>query len=183
MCLLKSLQWLPILFSVVESESPSVAESLTGSALILTLLFCSAPPHSAPATSLAPGSPYLRVLLLTLPSTWGTLSPDTTCLSHLPSSPIFLPQAYTIDFFAVTLKNLFLCFNWRIITLQYCDGFCQTSTWVGHKYNVLPTHPKPHSRLPPHPIPLGCLRPLALGALRQASNAHWSSIWYVLCCA
>ena len=27
----------------------------------------------------------------------------------------------------VTFKNLFI-FNWRIITLQYCVGFCETST-------------------------------------------------------
>ena len=30
---------------------------------------------------------------------------------------------------ALLLPSLFLnLFNWRIITLQYCDGFCHTST-------------------------------------------------------
>ena len=28
--------------------------------------------------------------------------------------------------------NLFI-FNWRIITLQYCDGFCHTSAWISHR--------------------------------------------------
>ena len=23
-------------------------------------------------------------------------------------------------------------FNWRLITLQYCGGFCHTSTWISH---------------------------------------------------
>ena len=31
-----------------------------------------------------------------------------------------------------TLKKFYL-FNWRIITLQYCDGFCHTSTWISHR--------------------------------------------------
>ena len=31
------------------------------------------------------------------------------------------------------LKNVFI-FNWRIIALQYCIGFCQTSTWINHRY-------------------------------------------------
>ena len=26
----------------------------------------------------------------------------------------------------------FFNFNWRLITLQYCGGFCHTSTWISH---------------------------------------------------
>ena len=37
-------------------------------------------------------------------------------------------------------------------------------------------HPETPPHLPPHPIPLGCHRALALGALLQASNAHCLSI-------
>ena len=33
---------------------------------------------------------------------------------------------------------------------------------------------------PSHPIPLGCPRALALGALLQASNLHWSSISHMV---
>ena len=61
---------------------------------------------------------------------------------------------------------LFLNFNWRIITLQYCGVFvihwhvstCVLSSWT-------PSH------FPPHSITLGCPR-----ALFHASNLHWSSI-------
>ena len=33
---------------------------------------------------------------------------------------------------------------------------------------------------PPHPIPLGCLRALALSALLHALNLHWSSILHMV---
>ena len=36
--------------------------------------------------------------------------------------------------------------------------------------------PEPPSRLPPHPIPLGCPRAPALSARLHASNLDWSSI-------
>ena len=36
-------------------------------------------------------------------------------------------------------KNIFIYFNWRIITLQNCDGFCHTSVWIGHRYTCVPS--------------------------------------------
>ena len=47
-------------------------------------------------------------------------------------------------FFFLTLKknNLF----WRLITLQYCSGFCHTLTCISHGCTCVP-HPEP--RLPP----------------------------------
>ena len=30
-------------------------------------------------------------------------------------------------------------FKWRIIALQYCLGFCQTSTWISHMYTYVPS--------------------------------------------
>ena len=49
-------------------------------------------------------------------------------------------------------------------------------------------HPETPSHFPPHPIPLGCLRAPALGALLHASNLHWSSILHMVmymsqCCS
>ena len=53
-------------------------------------------------------------------------------------------------------KNLFL-FIRRIIALQYCAGFCQTSTWISHSINMSP--PSWNSpRFPLHLTPLGCHR-------------------------
>ena len=29
-------------------------------------------------------------------------------------------------------------FYWRVITLQYCAGFCHTSMWISHRYTYAP---------------------------------------------
>ena len=41
-------------------------------------------------------------------------------------------------------------FNWKLITLQYCGGFCQTLTGINHGVHVSPT---PNSRPLFLPIP------------------------------
>ena len=53
---------------------------------------------------------------------------------------------------------LFVCFfffiyffNWRIIALQSCVGFCQISTWISHKYTLYALSLEPSSHLNPHP--------------------------------
>ena len=43
--------------------------------------------------------------------------------------------------------SLFCCcccfvFNWRLITLQYCSGFCHTLTWISYGFSCVP-HPEP----------------------------------------
>ena len=48
----------------------------------------------------------------------------------------------------------FVFISWRLLTLQYCGGFCHTLTWISHGFTCAP-HPDPPSRLPPHPLPLG----------------------------
>ena len=49
-------------------------------------------------------------------------------------------------------------FNWRMITLHCCVGFCHTPTWISHRYTYVPSL----LNLPPipllHPTPLGCHR-------------------------
>ena len=48
----------------------------------------------------------------------------------------------------------FIFIHWRLITLQYCSGFCHTLTWISHGFTCIP-HPDPPSHLRLHPIPLG----------------------------
>ena len=48
----------------------------------------------------------------------------------------------------------FIFISWRLISLQYCSGFCHTLTWISHGFTCIP-HPNTPSHLPPHPIPLG----------------------------
>ena len=42
----------------------------------------------------------------------------------------------------------------RLISLQYCSGFCHTFTWISHGFTCV-SHPESPSHLPPCPIPLG----------------------------
>ena len=48
----------------------------------------------------------------------------------------------------------FIFISLRLITLQYCSGFCHTLTWISHGFTCAP-HPEPPSHFPPHPVPLG----------------------------
>ena len=55
-------------------------------------------------------------------------------------------------FFIGTDLFIFLLFfsfiSWRLITLQYCRGFCRTWTWISHGFTCVP-HPERPSHLPP----------------------------------
>ena len=75
--------------------------------------------------------------------------------------------------------NLFIYFNWRLITLQYCSDFCHTSTWISHGCTCVP-HPELPSHLPPHPIPQGHPSAPALSILSHASNLDWRSISHMV---
>ena len=48
----------------------------------------------------------------------------------------------------------FIYISWRLITLQYCSGFCHTLILISHRFTCVP-HPEPPSHFPPYPIPLG----------------------------
>ena len=65
-------------------------------------------------------------------------------------------------------------FNWRLITLQYCSGFCHTLTWISHGCTCVP-HPEPPCHLPPHPIP----RVIPMHQPRAPSLMHrtWTGIF------
>ena len=76
------------------------------------------------------------------------------------------------------LKKL-IYFNWRLITLQYCSGFCHTLTWISHRCTCVP-HPEPPSHLPPHPIPQGHPSAPALSTLSHASNLDWWSVSHMI---
>ena len=56
--------------------------------------------------------------------------------------PIKFPQI-SLFFFS------FIFISWRLITLQYCSGFCHTLTWISHGITCVP-HPDP-PLLPPTP--------------------------------
>ena len=88
---------------------------------------------------------------------------------------IYIYSLKIIYIFIKKIKNWFIYFNWRLITilwwfLPYVD---MNHPWV---YMC----PEPHFYLPPHPIPLGCPRAPTLSALFYASNLDWSSISHMV---
>ena len=51
-----------------------------------------------------------------------------------------------------------IIFNWRIIALYYCVGFCHIFTWISHRYIYVHLPLELPSHLLPHPTSLGCHR-------------------------
>ena len=70
------------------------------------------------------------------------------------SSSQFLQAFENLFSFFVCFFFSFIFISWRLITLQYCSGFCHTLTWISHGLTCV-LLPDPPSHLPPHPIPLG----------------------------
>ena len=64
----------------------------------------------------------------------------------LPSSNLYIREDFCLFSFIVI--------SWRLITLQYCSGFCHTLAWISHGFTCVP-HSEPPSHLLLHPIPLG----------------------------
>ena len=85
------------------------------------------------------------------------------CNNHLHSIAIHSMNVPTFSkclfLLLLLLKFYFYFFSFifiscRLITLQYCSGFCHTLTWISHGFTCV-SHPDPPSHLPLHPIPLG----------------------------
>ena len=85
-------------------------------------------------------------------------------------------------FFFFFFFSSFTYISWRLITLQYCSGFCHTLTWISHGFTCVPDPP---SLFLPHPIPLG--HPSALFIIartwkqpRCPSADEWiRKLWYI----
>ena len=94
-------------------------------------------------------------------------------LSRLLKLCLFSSSVYSCHlFFFLKLLNLFI-FSWRIIALQYCVGFCQTSTWFSHRFTYVPFLLK----LPPQPTHLGCFNALVWSHI---ANSHWLSVLHMV---
>ena len=80
-----------------------------------------------------------------------------------------------ILFIFLFLFIIFLFYYWRLITLQYCSGFCHTLTGISHGCTCV-SHPEPPSHLSLYPIPQGHLSAPALSTLSHALNQDWRSV-------
>ena len=82
------------------------------------------------------------LVLLTMNFSW-------VCLYHW--------QCHSLYFFFPFKFFFIFFFSWKLITLQYCSGFCHTLTWISHGFTCIP-HPDPPSHLPLYPLPLSLPR-------------------------
>ena len=57
------------------------------------------------------------------------------------------------DYWIFSFFKLIYLFYWRLITLQYCSGFCHTLTWISHGCTCVP-----HPEDPPTSLPIPSLR-------------------------
>ena len=76
-------------------------------------------------------------------------------ISSLSHSVVFfyLFALISEEGFLVFFFFSFIFISLRLITLQYCSGFCHTLTWISHGFTCVP-HPDPPSHLPLDLIPL-----------------------------
>ena len=83
------------------------------------------------------------------------------------------PSGFSFIFFNILFyfSFSFIFISWRLITLQYCSGFCHTLTWISHGFTCVP-RPDPISHLPLHPIPLGL--PSAPGLSTCLMHPTWT---------
>ena len=107
---------------------------------------------------------------------WSSSSSDSSSLSVLLVQILILLLSSTYFFFPLLVSFhyfFFLIFfiSWRLITLQYCRGFCHTLTWISHGYTCIP-HPDPRSHLPLHLIPLAL--PSAPGPSTCLMHPTWA---------
>ena len=103
------------------------------------------------------------------------LSPPS---AHICTAPDHHSSPRRHSFFKILfIFKIYL--NWRLITLQYCGGFCHTLTWISHGSTCVP-HPETPSHLPLHPIHLVCPSAPVLSALFHASNLDCSSVSHMI---
>ena len=67
---------------------------------------------------------------------WGKKGRYSIIKMSVLSNVIYLFNRISINMFSF----LFFVVSWRLITLQYCSGFCHTLTWISHGYKIFYFH-------------------------------------------
>ena len=99
---------------------------------------------------------------------------------------------YLFSFIYFFFLSFFIFFqvifiSWRLVTLQYCSGFCHTLAWISHGFTCVP-HPEPASHLPSRSHPSGSSQCTGLEHLSHAFNLDWWSVSHLViymfqCCS
>ena len=101
------------------------------------------------------------------------------CNSWTLIGPLLLFIFYFFKSFIFIYFFVVFFFNWRLITLQYCSGFCHALIGISHGYTCVP-HPEPSSHFPPHPILPGHPSAPVLSTLSHALNLDWRSVSHMI---
>ena len=76
-------------------------------------------------------------------SPWDQRQKKTTLLLSIPCMTLlclfffFLPVGLQSRCFYLFFFSFIFIISWRLITLQYCSGFCHTLTWLSHGFMCL----------------------------------------------
>ena len=65
------------------------------------------------------------------------------CLFFFPSVPLKTKTKIGIFYYVCLVGKFFFPFifiSWRLITLQYCSGFCHILRWISHGFTCIPPH-------------------------------------------
>ena len=73
----------------------------------------------------------------------------------------------------------FIFISCRLITLQYCSGFCHTLTWISHGFTCVP-HPELPLPPPSPSHPSGSSQCTSPEHSSHASNLDWRSVSHVI---
>ena len=135
---------------------------------------------------------YQQVFRVDFPQDWPVWFP---CCPRDSQESSLAPQSKSINssmlsllfFWQIMNFILFYLYCWRLITLQYCSGFCHTLTWISHGFTCIPhpgTPPPPPS--PSHPS--GSSQCTSPEHLSHASNLDWRSVSHLIihmfrCCS
>ena len=92
--------------------------------------------------------------LTQIPVNKRSLELKTIILSYSFPYKVYILPSSNLDIREDFCLFSFIFISWRLITLQYCSGFCHTLAWISHGFTCVP-HSEPPSHLPLHPIPLG----------------------------
>ena len=113
------------------------------------------------------------------------VSADPSKCWHITNSPSLsllcnmAPYFQRVHYGKGSRGTSFIYFYWRLITLQYCGGFCHTFTWISHGCTCVP-HPELPSHIPSHSIRQGHPSTPALSTVSHASNLDWRPISHII---
>ena len=77
-------------------------------------------------------------------------------------------------YFYLFIYFSFIDISWRLITLQYCSGFCHTLIGINHGFTCVPFLNPPPPPSPSHPS--GSSECISPEQLSHASNLDWQSV-------